>query len=76
MQKFWELFEQSIITQALVTAVLVITVSVLYATGREVPADLYQLTILVVGFWFGSKTGFNAGVRKTAQKLGAQHGDD
>jgi len=73
MAKFWELFEQSIITQAVITAMLILTVCVMYLTGKPIPSDLTQLTVLVVGFWFGSKVGYTSGVRKTAAKL--QGGD-
>lgn len=69
MQRFWELFEQSIITQALITIVLVFTVCFMWLSGRAIPADLMQLTIWVIGFWMGSKVGFNSGVRKTASTL-------
>lgn len=69
MAKFWYLFEQSIITQALITIVLVITVCYMWIAGRAIPSDLMQLTIWVIGFWMGSKVGFNSGVRKTASTL-------
>lgn len=69
MQKFWQLFEQSIITQALITIVLVITVCYMWIAGRVIPSDLMQLTIWVIGFWMGSKVGYTSGVRKTAAML-------
>lgn len=58
MKKFWELFEQSIITQAVITFLLILTLCYLYATGQIVPDGLMKLTFLVVGFWFGSKIGY------------------
>ena len=77
MAKFYELLEQSTITQALITSVLVITVCFLWATGKPIPSDLFQLTITVVGFWFGSKVGYNQGMRKTISNIvkGVDYGD-
>ena len=69
MQKFWELFEQSIITQAVITMVLIFTVCTMFIMGKPIPSELSQLTVLVVGFWFGSKVGYVSGVRKTAARL-------
>lgn len=69
MQKFWQLFEQSIVTQAFITILLVFTVCFMWLTGKAIPSDLMQLTIWVIGFWMGSKTGFSAGVRKAAVEL-------
>jgi hypothetical protein len=68
MKKFWELFEQSIITQAVVTLILIATVSTLYIMGKPVPEDLLQITFTVVGFWFGSKVGYSQSSAK-AQSL-------
>lgn len=69
MTKFMELLEQSTITQALITTALVFTVCFLWATGKPIPSDLFQLTITVVGFWFGSKIGFAQGTRKTLANI-------
>jgi hypothetical protein len=69
MNTFWNLVKQSIITQSLVTLVLVVTVCVLWATGKPVTTDLYNLTILVVAFWFGSKVGHSQGTIDTIAKL-------
>lgn len=64
MKKFWELFEQSIITQAVVTVILISTIAALYIMGKPVPEDLLQLAFTVVGFWFGSKVGYSQGSAK------------
>lgn len=55
MEKFWELLRESVIVQALVTLILVVTLCYLVATGQAVPDLLAQVTLLVIGFWFGSK---------------------
>ena len=56
MSKFWELFAESIIVQSFITTLLVIGVLYMWLTGREVPSDLVSAMMLVLGFWFGSKT--------------------
>jgi len=65
MLDFWnkvlELFKSSVITQSIVTLALVVTLCVLWGLGRTVDPQLYQLTVLVVGFWFGSKVGYSQG---------------
>jgi 4-hydroxybenzoate polyprenyltransferase len=61
MNQFWTLFKESVITQAIVTLVLIVTCCILWVTGRVLPSELFQLTVLVVGFWFGSKVGFAQG---------------
>jgi len=54
--KFWDLFAESIIVQSFITGLLVTGVLFMWVTGREVPSDLVSATMLVLGFWFGSKT--------------------
>lgn len=56
MDKFWDLVRESVIMQSIVTLTLVITLCVMFATERPVPDLLAQTTLLVIGFWFGSKT--------------------
>ena len=55
MAKFWELFEESVIVQALITLALVSVVCYLFATGQEVPELRSSSLMLVLGFYFGSK---------------------
>lgn len=56
MEKFWNLLRESVITQALVTLVLVITVCFMAATGREIPDLLNTALIAVLCFYFGTKS--------------------
>lgn len=56
MAKFWQLLAESVITQAMITLLLVITICYLFVMGREVPALLGTLCGSVLGFWFGTKT--------------------
>jgi multisubunit Na+/H+ antiporter MnhE subunit len=69
MDTFWSLLKQSIITQSLVTLVLIVTVCVMWATGKPVTSELYNLTILVIAFWFGSKVGHAQGTADTTAKF-------
>jgi len=69
MNKFWDLFEQSIITQAVLTVLLVGTTCYMFIAGRAVPTLLEFLTNTVVGFWIGSKIGFAQGTRKTLANI-------
>jgi len=55
MDKFWELFERSIIIQSLVTMLLVCTICYMYLAQRDVPEHLWMITELVIGFWMGTK---------------------
>jgi len=55
MSKFWQLLEQSVIVQALVTLSLVSAVVFLTVTGQEVPDALLNLTLIALGYYFGSK---------------------
>lgn len=55
MDKFWDLFQQSVIVQSAVTLVLVVTLCYMFAIGAAIPDLLAQVTLLVIGFWFGSK---------------------
>lgn len=56
MDKFWQLLQESVIVQSTVTLALVITICVMFVSGRAVPDLLAQITLLVIGYWFGSKT--------------------
>ncbi len=55
MKNFWELFRESVIIQAAIALVLLVTIAYMYATGQEVPGELQNLFAVVLGFYFGSK---------------------
>jgi len=59
MNRFWELFRESVIIQASVTLMFSAVLCYLWMTGTEVPGELYALTGIVMGHWFKSK-GVNA----------------
>jgi len=56
MDTFWELLKDSIIIQSLVTLILTVAITYMYVTGMMVPDTLVNLLMIVVGYWFGSKT--------------------
>ncbi len=56
MSTFYLLMKQSIIVQALITLIIVSTISYLYIIGQPVPSDLMTIAVLILGFYFGSKT--------------------
>ena len=55
MDKFWTLFQESVIVQAIITLALVVTTCILVCTGKPVPELLSTALMLVLGFYFGSK---------------------
>ena len=68
MTKFWELMERSVILQAVITLSLIGLIIYLVVAGQEVPDLVEGLTLLVVGFYFGSKVE-NVSTRQVVKKL-------
>jgi len=64
-EKLFELFVDSTIIQSAITMMLVATMLYLIVVGREVPDILANLTMSVVGFWFGQKV--QLGARRLAE---------
>ena len=56
MKKFWQLLQESTLIQALMSLMLLATILYLYIVGREVPQELTQFMVLILGFYFGSKS--------------------
>lgn len=56
MTKFWELFAESVILQAILALMFGGTVCYMYLVGVEVPETLLTLLGLIIGFYFGGKT--------------------
>lgn len=67
-KQLFDLFKQSVIVQALVTLALIVTCCVRWAQGLPLDPDLVKLTVLVVGFWFGSKVGYQQGQNEAGSK--------
>lgn len=55
MNQFWKLFKESVIMQSIISIGLIAACIVLWLTGKTVPQDLSSMTLLAVGFFFGSK---------------------
>lgn len=70
MSKFWELVEQSIIFQGLLTLIIVGAWVYMLVTGKPVPNELHAAAGIVMGFFFGAKQSIFA--RKEAQRIEAQ----
>lgn len=56
MNTFWQLFKESVIVQAVIALSTLLTILYLYITGQEVPNTLLNVFLLVMGYYFGSKT--------------------
>lgn len=56
MGKFWELMRESVITQSLVTLILISTLAYMYVSKIPIPETLSSITFIVLGFWFGAKS--------------------
>ena len=55
MKEFWQLLRDNIITQSLLALIVVSTIAVLICQGNTVPAELWNIAILILGFFFGAK---------------------
>ncbi len=61
MSQFWDLMKQSVITQAIITIIVIVTYCYMLVAGRPVPPDFLAIVTLIVGVYFGSKIGYNQG---------------
>lgn len=59
MSKFWDLLSKSIITQSVITLLVMGVVLYLVVTSQPVPDWVQGLAGVIVGFFFGSKVGFS-----------------
>jgi hypothetical protein len=55
MDKFWELLQESVIVQGVLTVMIVGAWLYMVIAGKQPPAALESLVTLVVGFFFGQK---------------------
>ena len=56
MDKFWQLFEESVIIQASIALAMTVTVCTMVLMGKELPDTVVNALMLVLGFYFGSKS--------------------
>lgn len=62
-----DLIKSSVLTQAIITFMVLAIDAYMYIAGRAVDDKLWALTTLVVGFYFGSKIGIVQGRADQAQ---------
>ena len=55
VNRFLDMFERSVIIQAMITLSLIVTLCYLFLTKQPVPELLTQITLLVIGYYFGQK---------------------
>jgi len=55
MKRFLDMLESSVIVQSLLALIIVGCVVFLYATNQAVPDALLNITMLILGFYFGAK---------------------
>ena len=55
MDRFWDLLKESVIIQGILVITIVGLIGYLLVTGQEVPDQLWQAFMLILGFFFGSK---------------------
>lgn len=61
MQTFWDLLQESVIVQAIITVLVIGADVYLVVTGQPIPQMLTDLTGVIVGFYFGSKLALRKG---------------
>lgn len=70
---FWQMFKESMIIQAALAFLFSSAVTWLYVNGQPVPEPLVSLVTLILGFYFGQKSGIAAEshVRRTSDQIQA-----
>jgi membrane-bound ClpP family serine protease len=56
MQKLYELLKSSVLVQGLIALGTLAVILYLYSTGQEPPQTLVNIFLIILGFYFGSKT--------------------
>ena len=70
MDRFWQLLEDSVIIQALLTIGVWASVVALVFMHQEIPEVLSAGCYTILGFWFGSKTSAQVAKIAAAQRSG------
>lgn len=65
--EFYSLLKESVIVQAGITFVFTCVIAYLVVTGKQVPEIVTNAYLLILGFYFGSKS--NAQAQTTIDKL-------
>lgn len=74
---FVDLLKSSILVQSTVTLILIAAYTYMVVAERTIPDNFINVTLLIVGFWFGSKVGYTQGqgaahVRREADLKGGE----
>lgn len=64
MNTLIDLLKTSVLTQGLITLAVLGLVVYLTLTGQPISDQIWNLTVLVIGFYFGSKVGIVQGSAK------------
>lgn len=72
MSTFWQLLKESVIIQGTITVLIVGAIVYLAIAQIVIPDILGQMGFLIVGFYFGSKSGIaiQTSVKDTIEALG------
>jgi hypothetical protein len=55
MERFWELFAESLIIQGVLALMFSLVICIMYLNGVTVPQELVALVSLILGYFFGAK---------------------
>lgn len=69
METFWTLLAKSVILSGFIVVVCMGTLCFLAITGKPIPEVLVNITLTVVGFYFGSKVGNTEATNNIARAL-------
>ncbi len=58
IKTFVRLLEESVLIQSGITFVTITAVVYMFVTGKDVPATLIDMAMLILGFYFGSKSNY------------------
>ncbi len=71
-----ELLKSSVLTQALITLVVLIAIVIMLVQDKPVPDQLWFLGTAVLTFYFGSKVGMIQGKEQEGLRLKNRRSDD
>ena len=69
MSTLIDLLKSSVITQGVITVIVLGLIVYLLVTRQPVPDQVWNLTVLVIGFYFGSKVGVIQGQNNASRTL-------
>ncbi len=54
-KQFIELLRESVLVQGIITLIVTFTISYMYVMEMVVPQELFNILLLILGFYFGGK---------------------